>query len=96
MHPRPTFAAACRTPSTAVDTRVSGHPGRMEQWEHAVIRALNSGPAPEFVVDHKLRDLVGNQQPSWDNTVALLNSLGGDGWQLVSADDVGADGRTGT
>lgn len=69
----------------------------MEQWEHMVIRAVTGGSHPQFILTPpRFDDLAGNQPPSYDSVITLLDRLGVEGWHLVSADGVSDDGRTGT
>jgi hypothetical protein len=66
----------------------------MEQWEHMMVVAMVSGH-PQFVTFPANAAAADAGEPSASSTINLLNELGSQGWQLVSADS-SDDRRTGT
>jgi hypothetical protein len=66
----------------------------MERWETLLVRA-EAGHNPQFVLVPPQPGIDAMQQPGYDTTVTLLNQLGEQGWQLVSADMSDNRARTG-
>ncbi|NUS59166.1 MAG: hypothetical protein HOV66_30560 [Streptomycetaceae bacterium] len=61
----------------------------MEKWEHLVVSVRPVVDGREFVLSPKppgIEDRTNLSQVDRDHTVALLDVLGDDGWQLVSVD----------
>ncbi|TFV49532.1 hypothetical protein [Blastococcus sp. TF02A-35] len=61
----------------------------MEQWEHLLVRVvpLPGGGGRQYVLSPMQSDLQANlHNVGPDHTVALLDELGEDGWELLSVD----------
>jgi hypothetical protein len=56
----------------------------MEQWEHMLVSAV-AGHNAQFITFPASGAASENGQPSASSTINLLNQLGEEGWQLVSA-----------
>jgi hypothetical protein len=65
----------------------------MEQWEHMLVSAVAGGNA-QFIAFPATAAVADAGQPSAGSTINVLNELGVQGWQLVSASP-DADFRTG-
>ena len=72
------------------------HAPGMEKWEHVLVQLVQQ-PIAQLVMKPTQMDLaMEDLPPSLDSVIRVVNQLGDRGWQLVSADGVGPDGRTGT
>jgi hypothetical protein len=59
----------------------------MESWQHLLVRVVPGGPGTTFELTPRLPGLRDDQwRTDREGTLALLNQLGDDRWQLVSAD----------
>jgi hypothetical protein len=79
-------APGVSTPYTSVNRRPGDPAGHMERWKHLRSTVENGGPdGQQYVLDPWQADIeLPRVIPG--HTVQVVNDLGFDGWQLVSAD----------
>jgi hypothetical protein len=61
----------------------------MDTWEYLLVRIVAGGLGREYVLEPRQEVDANLQNPSVSQTIAVLDDLGNQGWELVTAEPGG-------